>query len=175
MEDWGLAAEGLRLVQLNGEFRYLKHWEKKLAERERANIVERGELIRKQNEATKRQNKIYERLRAARAAARLSHFLPYHGGRRGLSVSTPNQPYLHPTEGERRQASRECYWCGERNMLYGHHGRDCQHPHVRCARLSRGRCVVPSHHVEYHSHLLNTSECPYDGDHDGRLLRGDHA
>ena len=59
-EDRGLAAEGLRLVQLEGEFRYLKHWEKKLGERERANIVERGELTRKQNEATKRQNEVYE-------------------------------------------------------------------------------------------------------------------
>ena len=64
-EDRGLAAEGLRLVQLDGEFRYLKHWEKKLAERERANIVERGELIRKQNEATKRQQDIYARLQEA--------------------------------------------------------------------------------------------------------------
>ena len=44
-EDRGLAAEGLRLVQLDGEFRHLKHWEKKLAERERANVVEHGELI----------------------------------------------------------------------------------------------------------------------------------
>ena len=113
--------------------------------------MERGELIRKQNEATKRQGGIYERLRAARAAARLSRFLPYHNGRPGLSMSTPGQLYQHPNEGERRQASRECYWCGECNMLYGHHGRDCQHPHVRCARLSRGRCVVPSHHAEYHS------------------------
>ena len=25
MEDWGLAAEGLRLVQLDGESRHLKH------------------------------------------------------------------------------------------------------------------------------------------------------
>ena len=58
-EDRGLAAEGLRLVQLDGEFQYLKHWEKKLAERERTNIVERGELIRKQNEATKKQRDIY--------------------------------------------------------------------------------------------------------------------
>ena len=77
MEDQGLAAEGLRLVQLDGEFRHLKHWEKKLAERERANIMECGELIRKQNEATKRQGEIYERLRGARAAAaRSSRFLP---------------------------------------------------------------------------------------------------
>ena len=174
-EDHGLAAEGLRLVQLDGEFRYLKHWEKKLAEQEWANVVERGELIRKQNEATKKQRDIYGRLRDTRTAACLERLLPYHNGRQGLSVSTPGQPYLHPTEGERRQASRECYWCGERSMLYGHHGRDCQHPHVRCARLSRGQCVVPSHHTEYHSHLLNTNECPYNGDHGGVLQRGDHA
>ena len=137
-EDRGLAAEGLRLVQLDGEFWYLKHWEKKLAERERANVVERGELIQKQNEAAKKQRDIYGRLWDARTAARLSRLLLYHNGRRGLSVSTSGQPYEHPTEGERQQASRECYWCGERSMLYGHHGRDCQHPHIRCARLSRG-------------------------------------
>ena len=174
-EDRGLAAEGLRLVQLEGEFRYLKHWEKKLGERERANIVERGELIRKQTEATKRQNEVYERLRGARAAARLGRLLPYHNGRRGLSVSSPGQPYSHPNEEERRQASRECYWCGDRSLLYGHHGRDCRNPHIRCARLSRGRCVVPPHHSEYHSHLLNTNACPYNGDHAGQILRGDHA
>ena len=45
MDDRGLAAEGLRLVQLDGEFRHLKHWERKLAERERTNSIERGELI----------------------------------------------------------------------------------------------------------------------------------
>jgi hypothetical protein len=174
-KDRGLAAEGLRLVQLEGEFRYLKHWEKKLGEREHANIVERGEFIRRQTEATKRQNEVYERLRGARAAARLGRLLPYHNGRRGLSVSSPGQPYSHPNEGERRQASRECYWCGDRSLLYGHHGRDCQNPHIRCARLSRGRCVVPPHHLEYHSHLLNTNACPYNGDHAGQILRGDHA
>ena len=30
--DRGLAADGLRLVQLDGEFRHLVHWEKRLAE-----------------------------------------------------------------------------------------------------------------------------------------------
>ena len=174
-EDRGLAAEGLRLVQLEGEFRHLKRWEKKLGERERANIVERGELIRAQNEATKKQNDIYEQLRGARVAARLGRLLPYQHGRPGLSVSTPGQLYLCSTAGERRQTSRECYWCGDKSLLYGHHSRDCQNPHIRCARLSRGRCVVPSHHSEYHSHLLPANVCPYNGDHDGCLLRGDHA
>ena len=176
-EDRGLAAEGLRLVQLDGEFRYLKHWEKKLAERERANIMERGELIRRQNEATKRQGEIYERLRGARAAARLSRFLPYRNGRPGLSMSNTGQPYQHPTEGERRQPSRECYWCGERSALYGHHGRDCQHPHVRCARLSR-RGTMPCPSIMCGSTTptsLTRANAPITAITTVLSLRGDHA
>jgi hypothetical protein len=36
VDDRGLAAEGLRLVQLQGEFRHLEQWQKWLEMRERA-------------------------------------------------------------------------------------------------------------------------------------------
>ena len=58
MDDRGLAAEGLRLVQLDGEFRHLKHWERKLTDRERANTLERGELIHRQTAAVNKQKEI---------------------------------------------------------------------------------------------------------------------
>ena len=104
-DDRGLAAEGLRLVQLDGEFRYLKHWEKKLANRERANVMERGELIRKQNEATKKQQDIYGRLRGARAAARLERLLPLsvvgaHTRREGCRCRHPFNLTQHPHQKE---------------------------------------------------------------------------
>jgi hypothetical protein len=47
IDDRGLAAEGLRLVQLQGEFRYLEQWQKCLETRERAIHLERGNLIQK--------------------------------------------------------------------------------------------------------------------------------
>jgi hypothetical protein len=34
LDDRGLAAEGLRLVQLQGEFRYLDQWQRRLEKRE---------------------------------------------------------------------------------------------------------------------------------------------
>jgi hypothetical protein len=34
LDDRGLAAEGLRLVQLQGEFRYLEQWQRRLEKRE---------------------------------------------------------------------------------------------------------------------------------------------
>src|SRR5882757_11431673 len=55
LADRGLAAEGLRLVQLDGKFRYLSQWDKRLAERERATLVERGNLIKQTNDAKERQ------------------------------------------------------------------------------------------------------------------------
>jgi len=42
LADRGPAAEGLRLVQLDGEFRHLDKWDKRLAAQERATLVERG-------------------------------------------------------------------------------------------------------------------------------------
>ena len=175
MDDRGLAAEGLRLVQLDGEFRHLKHWEKKLAERERANTIEQGELIRRQNAAVTKQKEVYERLQSAKAAGRLGRWLPYRNGCPGLSLTTPIQPYSRPTEEDRRQPPRGCYWCEERSMLYGHRSWDCQHPHIRCARLSKGRCLVPPHHADYCSYIINPGECPYNGENGGVVLRGDHA
>jgi len=58
LADRGLATEGLRLVQLDGEFRHLDRWDKRLAARERATLVERGQLIKKTNDARDQQKAI---------------------------------------------------------------------------------------------------------------------
>jgi len=60
--DRGLTAEGLRLVQLESEFRYLGWWEMRLADREHSITWEQGELIRKQQNALKHQTDINDRL-----------------------------------------------------------------------------------------------------------------
>jgi hypothetical protein len=45
IDDRGLAAETLRLVQLESEFRYLEQWQKCLETREQAIHLEQGDLI----------------------------------------------------------------------------------------------------------------------------------
>jgi hypothetical protein len=45
IDDRGLVAEGLCLVQLQSEFRYLERWQKQLETRECAIYLERGDLI----------------------------------------------------------------------------------------------------------------------------------
>jgi hypothetical protein len=47
LNDRGLAAECLRLTQLDREFRYLEQWEQRLAKREGAIHLERGDLIQR--------------------------------------------------------------------------------------------------------------------------------
>jgi hypothetical protein len=49
LDDRGLAAEGLRLVQLQGEFRYLDQWQRRLEKREKEIHLERGDLIQKKH------------------------------------------------------------------------------------------------------------------------------
>jgi hypothetical protein len=51
IDDRGLAAETLRLVQLESEFRYLERWQKCLETREQAIHLERGDLIQKKHVA----------------------------------------------------------------------------------------------------------------------------
>jgi hypothetical protein len=45
IDDRGLAAEGLCLVQLQSKFRYLERWQKQLETREHAIYLEWGDLI----------------------------------------------------------------------------------------------------------------------------------
>jgi hypothetical protein len=73
IDDRGLAAEGLCLVQLQGEFHYLEQWQKCLETRERAIHLEQGDLIQKKHAAHTRQMEVYKRLCAAKAA---SHIVP---------------------------------------------------------------------------------------------------
>jgi hypothetical protein len=49
LDDRGLAAEALCLVQLQGEFRYLEQWQRRLEKREQAIHLERGDLIQKKH------------------------------------------------------------------------------------------------------------------------------
>ena len=74
--DRGLAAEGLQLVQLDGEKRFLKQWETRLKKREHDVHVERTDYIRHKEQAARKQTEVYDRLREAKAASRLSPLLP---------------------------------------------------------------------------------------------------
>jgi hypothetical protein len=69
LDDRGMAAEGLRLVQLQGEFRYLDQWQWCLEKREQEIHLEQGDLIQKKHAAHARQTEVYKRLRAAKAAS----------------------------------------------------------------------------------------------------------
>jgi len=57
--DRGLASEGLRLVQLDGEKRFLKRWETQLKRHERAIHIERTDYIRCQEKIAKKQTDVY--------------------------------------------------------------------------------------------------------------------
>jgi hypothetical protein len=171
LDDRGLAAEGLRMIQAEGEFRALNQWEKRLSNREKDLHNERVDLIQQKERLQKRQEEVQARLRLAKAASRLIPLLPDRTGQPGMSFPHANRPYPRPNEQERRQGT--CYWCG-RGGLEGHRGRDCEHPHRRCTILAPGRCLVPDHHRSYYSYVDSTA-CPYNGDQKGRRLRGDHA
>jgi hypothetical protein len=71
IDDRGLAAESLRLVQLQSEFRYLEKWQKRLKTREQVIHLERGDLIQKKCAAHTRQMEVYKHLCAAKAALRI--------------------------------------------------------------------------------------------------------
>jgi hypothetical protein len=71
IDNRGLAVEGLRLVQLQGEFRYLEQWQRRLKKREQAIHLEQGELIDKKRTAHTRQTEVYKRLHTAKAASRI--------------------------------------------------------------------------------------------------------
>jgi hypothetical protein len=90
LNDWGLAAEGLRLVQLQGEFRYLDQWQRCLKKREQEVYLERGDLIQRKHATHARRTDIYKRLRATKMASRIALRL----------IARPEGPSLafpHPT------------------------------------------------------------------------------
>jgi hypothetical protein len=60
LDDRGLAAEGLCLVQLQGEFRYLDQWQRRLEKREQEIHLERGDLIQKKHAAHTRWMEVYK-------------------------------------------------------------------------------------------------------------------
>jgi hypothetical protein len=60
MDDCGLAVDGLRLVQLDGEFQYLEQWERHLATREQQTHLERGNLIQRKCAALSCQTEVYK-------------------------------------------------------------------------------------------------------------------
>ena len=72
----------------------------------RTSAPNEGSLYENKNEATKRQQDIYGRLRerTETAAPPAKDYSPIPDGRRGaVDVSLPGQPYQHPNEGERRK------------------------------------------------------------------------
>jgi hypothetical protein len=101
INDRGLAAETLQLVQLESEFRYLEQWQKCLETRERAIHLERGDLIQKKRAANTRQTDIYKRLRAAKVASRIIPRLICRPDGPSMSFSSPTRPYHFPPQPER--------------------------------------------------------------------------
>jgi hypothetical protein len=171
--DRGLAADGLRLVQLDGEFRHLAHWEKRLAERERELVKERGYLLAKQRKAADTQKTMFDRLRAAKAASRIAPLLYDRPGRPAMSFKYKGQPYNIPNETDERV--RGCYWCGDKNWLRMHKETDCANPHTHCHRRHPGHCIVPEHHTGYYGFMVGDDVCPYQGNHCGKIISGEHA
>jgi hypothetical protein len=72
LDDRGLAAEALHLVQLQGEFRHLEQWQQRLEKREQAIHLERGDLIQKKHAAHTRRTDVYKCLHAMKAASRIA-------------------------------------------------------------------------------------------------------
>jgi hypothetical protein len=174
LDDRGIAAEGLRLVQLQGEFRYLDQWQRRLEKREQEIHLERGDLIQKKHAAHARRTEVYKRLRAAKAASRITPRLIARPEGPSLAFPHPTRPYPFPPKEERRKGT-PCHWCGSNSLLYRHRSRDCGLPHQRCDRYKPGRCTVPEHHGGYYSYLDHPQACPYNGNHEGVLLSGEHA
>jgi hypothetical protein len=174
IDDRGLAAETLRLVQLQNEFQYLEKWQKRLETREQAIHLERGDLIQKKRAAHTRQTEVYKHLRAAKAASCIILRLIRRPDGPSMSFPSPTRPYYFPPQPERRKGT-PCYWCGSNSFLYGHKSKDCALPHQRCDQLKPGRCVVPDHHEGYYSFLKHPKACPYNGNHEDVILSSEHA
>jgi hypothetical protein len=174
IDDRGLAAETLRLVQLKSEFRYLERWQKHLETREQAIHLERGDLIQKKHAANAQQMDVYKCLRAMKVASRIIPRLIQCPNGLSMSFPSPTRPYYFPPPPERRKGTA-CYWCGTTSLLYGHKSKDCALPHQRCDQLKPGRCVVPDHHRGYYSFLTLLKACPYNGNHEDVILLGEHA
>ncbi len=145
----------------------------RLTDQERSLAWERGELIRKRQNTLKHQTKINDQLRKAKVASRLTPLLPDQMGQPGMSFPHPTRPYTHPNETKQRTSG--CWWCGTKSALYGHKSKDCALPHQRCNKLLPGRCLVPDHHSEYYSFIDHPQTCPYRGQHNGRVVSGEHA
>jgi hypothetical protein len=62
LNDRGLAAECLCLVQIEGEFRYLEQWERRLSKREQGIHLEQGDLIQRKRATNSHQTEVYKRL-----------------------------------------------------------------------------------------------------------------
>jgi hypothetical protein len=169
-----LAADGLCLMQLNGEFRSLKQWEKRLAKWEQDVHLKQGDLIQRKHGALTRQTEVFKRLQKAKAASRLTPHLPNQLEGPGLAFPRPTRPYTHPNQPKRRHAN-QCYWCGSSSLLYGHKSKDCTLPHQHCDSLALGKCIVPNHHNGYYLFIDHPQACPYKGDHKGALISGEHA
>jgi hypothetical protein len=101
LDDRGLAAESLRLVQIQGEFRHLEQWQRRLEKREQAIHLERGDLIQKKQAAHTRQTDVYKRLRAAKAASRIAPRLIAQPEGPSLAFPHPTRPYQFPPKPER--------------------------------------------------------------------------
>jgi hypothetical protein len=174
LDDQGLAAESLHLVQIDGEFRYLEQWERHLKIREQAIHLEQGDFIQRKRGALSRQTEVYKHLRKAKVASRLVPKLHNRLEGPGLSFPQQTRPYTHPAQPEQRHAN-QCYWCGSSSLLYGHKSKDCALPHQRCDSLAPRRCVVPIHHNGYYSFIDAPETCLYKGNHKGVPLSGEHA
>jgi hypothetical protein len=171
--DRGLAADGLRLVQLDGEFQHLIQWEKRLAERERELVKKRGYLLEKQCKAVDTQKGVFNRLKAAKAASWIAPLLYDHPGRPAMSFKYKGQPYNIPNKTD--NLIWGCYWCGDRNWLCMHKEKDCANLHTCCHRRRPGHCIVPEHHTGYYGFMVGDDICLYKGNHCGKIISGDHA
>jgi hypothetical protein len=174
IDDRGLAAETLRLVQLESEFWYLEKWQKHLETREQAIHLEQGDLIQKKHAAHTKKMEVYKRLRATKVASCIIPRLIRCPDGPSMSFPSPTRPYSYPPPSERRKGT-PCYWCGTTSFLYGHKSKDCVLPHQRCDQLKPGQCVVPDHHGGYYSFLNHPEACPYNGNHKDVILSGEHA
>jgi hypothetical protein len=108
IDDRGLVAETLCLVQLQSEFQYLEKWQKRLKTREQAIHLEQGDLIQKKHAAHTRQTEVYKRLRAAKAASRIIPRLIRRPDGPSMSFLSPIRPYSHPPATGRRKGT-PCY------------------------------------------------------------------
>ena len=110
LEDRGLAAEALHLVQLDGKLQHLDHWEKGLKAQEQEVTKEKGELIQRQQTAFKKRKEVYKQLRQVRATSRLYLQLPDKPSQLMMRFEDQFNP-LHPLDRQRQGA---CFWCGIR-------------------------------------------------------------